>query len=367
MRIALVQRTLDPPGGGNAVAAWMVHALAPAHDVVTITERPWHADAVNAFYGTAIDPARVVQVHTAWPWSLVRRLPGRLDRLRMAVIERRAHDVAADRYVTADNYAVFPRPGLQYVHFPAPLDPEPREPRALVVPYFRATDRIARGSRHRAAANRTLANSAWTAARLPEPVRARAVVLYPPVPDPGTGDAWAARVDEVLCVGRFHGSKRLDLAIEIVRRAREHVAGLRLALVGSTVDARCARRLRALAAPHTWVTIEEDLPQPALHARMRRARFGLHLMVDEHFGIAPAEMARAGCLPLVHDSGGLVEVVGGRPDLRWGTEDEAVARLAALANAPARAEALSRSLALESARFSTDRFVAEFLALVEGR
>lgn len=367
MRIALVQRTLDPPGGGNAVAAWMVHALAPAHDVVTITERPWRADAVNAFYGTAIDPARVMQVYAAWPWSLTARLPGRLDRLRMAVLERRAHEVAADLYVTADNYAVLPRPGLQYVHFPAVIAPPPQGPRAVVVPYFRATDWIARGPRARAAANRTLANSEWTATRLPEPVREGAVVLYPPVPDPGTGAPWASRVDEVLCVGRFHGSKRLDLAIEIVRRAREHVTGLRLALVGSTVDARYARRLRALASAHGWVTIEEDPPQQALHARMRRARFGLHLMVDEHFGIAPAEMARAGCLPLVHDSGGLVEVVGGRPDLRWGTEDEAVARLVALADDPARAEALSRTLSNESARFSAERFSAEFLALVEAR
>ena len=33
VRILIVQRSLSPPGGGNAVAAWMVHALAGEHDV----------------------------------------------------------------------------------------------------------------------------------------------------------------------------------------------------------------------------------------------------------------------------------------------------------------------------------------------
>ena len=33
LRILIVQRSLSPPGGGNAVAAWMVHALAGRHDL----------------------------------------------------------------------------------------------------------------------------------------------------------------------------------------------------------------------------------------------------------------------------------------------------------------------------------------------
>ena len=62
-----------------------------------------------------------------------------------------------------------------------------------------------------AAVNLTLTNSRWTASglvRLGEVSTPR--VLYPPVRDPGAGLAWADRDDTFLCIGRFHGSKRIE-------------------------------------------------------------------------------------------------------------------------------------------------------------
>ena len=41
MRVLLIQRTLAPPGGGNAVGAWMLQALAGTHEVDTLTLRGW--------------------------------------------------------------------------------------------------------------------------------------------------------------------------------------------------------------------------------------------------------------------------------------------------------------------------------------
>src|SRR4051812_38490316 len=61
VRVLIAQRSLAPPGGGNAVAAWMVHALAPDHEVATITEREWSVEETNAFYGTSIPNGRITQ------------------------------------------------------------------------------------------------------------------------------------------------------------------------------------------------------------------------------------------------------------------------------------------------------------------
>ena len=61
MRILLVQRSLNPPGGGNAVAAWMLHALAGGHEVATMTASRWDVARTNAFYGTSIPGGRVQQ------------------------------------------------------------------------------------------------------------------------------------------------------------------------------------------------------------------------------------------------------------------------------------------------------------------
>jgi hypothetical protein len=53
-RILIVQRSLSPPRGRNAVAAWMVHALAGAHEVATVTASNWSAEETNALYGALL-------------------------------------------------------------------------------------------------------------------------------------------------------------------------------------------------------------------------------------------------------------------------------------------------------------------------
>lgn len=136
MRILIVQRSLSPPGGGNAVAAWMIHALAAEHDVSTITARDWSTADTNAFYGTAI-PERIAKHVIPGPWQWLSALPeDRLTRLRMCSVLCYARPLAATHQllITADNFAPFSKPGIQYVHFPADLQPEPAQWPALVHP-----------------------------------------------------------------------------------------------------------------------------------------------------------------------------------------------------------------------------------------
>src|SRR5687768_841216 len=128
MRVLLVQPSLRPPGGGNAVAAWMVHALADRHDVATLTATPWSPDDANAFYGTAIPGDRVTRHVIPPPLSWLGRLPEyRGHRLRLCSVMRYARQLANqfDLTVAADSYGAFARPGIQYVNFPAALHPRP--------------------------------------------------------------------------------------------------------------------------------------------------------------------------------------------------------------------------------------------------
>lgn len=345
----------------------MLHALEPHHAVDTLTLAPWGADQVNLFYGTSIRGARVGRHVVPLPWSIVAAFPeGRLYRLRMSILLRAARALAAgyDLLVTADDYGAFERPGLQYVHFPAAFNRGTAGAHTVVRVYFAWCDRLLGLPWERAAANLTLANSRWTAVRLRGAPRVR--VMYPPVADPGEGDPWDARADTFLCVGRFHPTKRIETVVSIVRRLRAGaIPGARLLIVGSAVHAAYARTIRRTAARDAdWIAVREDVARSELHALMGRSRYGLHAMADEHFGMATAEMARAGCLVFPHKSGGSVEAVGGEPRLLWATEDEAVSRVGALAiDAGARDEVRAR-LRRHAAGFSAERFVDEFLAVV---
>jgi glycosyltransferase involved in cell wall biosynthesis len=189
-------------------------------------------------------------------------------------------------------------------------------------------------------------------------------VLYPPVLDPGPSLPWPDRDDAFLCVGRFHESKRIDTAIAIVRQARaEAMPGARLVIVGSAVDARYTARIKSIAArERDWIELREDPARLELNRLMGRTRFGIHAMIDEHFGMATAEMTRAGCLVFAHRSGGSGEVLNHEDRLLWADQHDAVRKIAAMQHADA---GLLQSRLIQHARqFSPDAFAERFRGIV---
>ncbi|MEP6784058.1 MAG: glycosyltransferase [Acidobacteriota bacterium] len=367
MRILLVQRSLRPPGGGNAVAAWMVHALAGHHDIATLTAAAWNTSETNAFYGTSIPEAGITRLVSPIPWRWLSAVPeDRWTRLRMCAVLREAATLASqyDLMISADNFAPFPKRGIQYLHFPLRLQPEPARTRAIVTPYFALCNRVLRSSWGDAANNLTLANSQWTAdglARLgevPSPI-----VIYPPVLDPGAGLPWAERDDTFLCVGRFHGSKRIEAAISIIKKARAlSMPHTKLTIVGSPVDAEYTSRIRTMAAQDHWIEFREDLSRQELNRLMGRSRYGIQAMEGEHFGMAAAEMTRAGCLVFAHNSGGSPEVLNREASLLWSTEEEAVQKVIALGETGV--EPLRNRLLAHARAFSSEAFVDRFRSIV---
>ena len=368
MRILIVQRSLSPPGGGNAVAAWMVHALAEGHRVDTLTSRPWSADATNTFYGTAIPNHGITKHVIPPPWSWLSSLPEhRATRLRMCSVLRFARPLAAqyDLLLTADNYGAFAKPGMQYLHFPAALNPTPRL-RAIVNMYFAFCDAVMGMPWSDAVRNSTLANSQWTAAGLEQLSGIRAQVLYPPVVDPGEGLPWHERHNAFLCIGRFHGSKRIEMVMSIVRRLRTHaLPGARLIIAGSPVDPEYSARIKQAAArDRDWIEFRQDLPRSEINRLIGECRYGLQAMEHEHFGMATAELARGGCLVFPHHSGGSPEVVNGEAALLWRSEDDAVARISALAHDAALCDAVRARLRRHTQTFAPEQFAERMRAIV---
>ena len=347
----------------------MVHALAGEHDVATLTAAEWSPAETNRFYGTAI-PGDVTRHVIPAPGRWLAPLPAdRLTRLRMCTVLRHARSLASqyDLLISGDHFTAFPRRGIQYVYFPALLRPEPARWGALVRPYFQLCDWVLGAPWSDAARNVTAVTSQWTADRLRQIGEIREpIVLYPPVVDPGEGVPWEQRENTFLSIGRFHETKRVEIAIAIIERVRANsLPDARLVVVGSPVDAAYTSRVRGLAArAGDWIEIKEDLPREELNALMRRSRYGIHAMIGEHFGMATAEMARAGCLVFAHNSGGSPEVLNHDAALLWNDDAEAVGRIAALTASP-RAAAISAGLRQHAAQFSTDAFVTRFRTLIE--
>jgi glycosyltransferase involved in cell wall biosynthesis len=372
-RVLIVQRTMQPPGGGQSIAAWMIEALKDRHDVTVCTAAPVDFEAVNRFFGTAIRPAEVTIVRA--PSALVRLLepiPLRLALLKDALFWRHVGSItsgAHDVLISGNNEADFGRPGIQYIHYPWTLRPRPDRRwyhlAPLVAPYYGVCDRLARFSTEGARLNLCLVNSDWTGALVRRQYGVATRTVYPPVMSSVAAVPWEKRENGFLCIGRLTREKQIERVIDIVDRVRESVPDVRLHIVG-TVDAPAyARRIRRqVSARAAWITLHENLSRGELLRLMASQRYGIHGMRQEHFGIAIAEMASAGVVVFVPDDGGQVEIVGGDERVLYRTPDDAVRKIRRVLGDTAEQERLSAALAARRELFSTDRFVRSIREIV---
>jgi glycosyltransferase involved in cell wall biosynthesis len=378
-RVLLVQPSMQPPGGGNGVAAWMLQALADAHDVTVLSWRPIDVEAIDRFFGTSLGTARFATRVVPAAWRRVADplpVPGALLRSSLLMRYTRRVTDGFDVIIGAHNETDYGRRGIQYVHYPAYLRPRPDvdlrwyHVAPLLAAYYRVTDAIAGFSVSRMKTNLTLANSDWTAAQVFRSLGIHAQTLYPPVVEGEPPAGWADRRRGFLAMGRISPEKEYERVIRILARVRAHASDVTLTIVGTFDHASRGymQRLTALVASldaHTWVSFRENLPRADVRALIASHRYGIHGMREEHFGMAPAEMVRGGMLVWVPNGGGQVEIVGDSPLLRYGSEEEAAAQILSVIANPHEEQRLRDHLAHHGERFSVERFVATVRALVE--
>jgi glycosyltransferase involved in cell wall biosynthesis len=368
--VLIIQSTLRPPGGTQAVAAWMVEALKDTCDVGLACWEPPVFEDVNRAYGTTIRD-RDVTVH-AVP-SAYRRLatamPVSLALFRWALVLRLARRVAKsyDVLISAENEADLGREAIQYIHYPRQLRPRPaadlrwyHRPRALLAAYYAVCDRLTGFTLAGVRRNRTLANSEWTADRVREmDGDVEVSVLPPPVAPVPISLPWEARANGFLCIGRIAAEKEIEKVIAIVEAVRQQVPDVELHLVGSRgPEAAYYARVRTLvAARSSWLHLHEHLSRHALQQMIGSYRYGIHGMRDEHFGMATAEMVEGGCIVFAPDAGGQVEIVGHNSGLLYANPDDAVRKIVQVLNSPDRQADLRAELARRRGAFSSDRFM----------
>jgi glycosyltransferase involved in cell wall biosynthesis len=186
--------------------------------------------------------------------------------------------------------------------------------------------------------------------------------VYPPVTAEFPDVPWERRAPGFVCIGRISPEKELDRVIDIVSAVRRHVPDVTLHIVG-TPDHRAYHRRIAARARAAGFTLHENISRTELVALLTRQRYGIHGMLEEHFGMAPAELVRAGCLVWVPDGGGQVEIVAERR-LTYASTADAVAKILRTMRDPRETAALRAHLAARAALFSPERFMREVRAAV---
>ncbi len=368
-------------GGSEARALWLLQALRAQYDVTLVTLGPVDLPRLNAYYGTRLEPSDLCVSRPRVGRWLARRASG--DALRTAVLERHVRSRAAeyDLLISAHNLLDFGRPGIQFIadwsflpHVRRSLHGstsvlDGRGPgRTCARCAYRSIVRAVRAGRASPGPRSddyVIANSAFTARMMVQHLgRAPDAVLYPPVGGPPDGDTHEERRPDFVSLGRIRPEKRIPDQIEILRnvRARGHDVSLRLC--GGPVTGDYAAHIRRLVhAEAGWVSWDGPVEGAAKWAVLSAHRFGIHATRGEGFGIATAEMIRAGCIVFAPDHGGPAELLD-EPGLTYGSLGEATEKIALLLGDPARQARLAARLRDRGARFTEEAFTSRSLDVV---
>jgi glycosyltransferase involved in cell wall biosynthesis len=378
-RVLLVQPSMQPPGGGNGVAAWVLQALVPEHRVTVLSWRPVEIEPINRFFGTHLARSDFDTIVVPGSWRVLPDhlpVPATLIKLSLLMRYTRRISAAYDVIFGVHNETDYGRRGIQYVHYPTYLRPRPEvdlrwyhPPQSGLNLYYALADRIARFSLERMKHNVTLVNSNWTGAHVQRFLGIRTRTLYPPVIDPAPAVPWPERRNGFLAVGRISPEKEFERTMHILARVRASAPDLTLTIIG-TRDRHARRYFQSLTSLARslgpWIEFRDNLARDEIKALMASHRYGIHGMREEHFGMAPAELARAGAVVWVPQGGGQMEIVGNEPALMYESDTDAVSKITRTLADPAEQQRLRTLLAGVSEQFSTTHFMRQVREIVAG-
>jgi glycosyltransferase involved in cell wall biosynthesis len=144
-------------------------------------------------------------------------------------------------------------------------------------------------------------------------------VIYPSVEMAKFQTKNGRRYDAIVTLGRFTASKRQLDQIGLAA-CMPHTP---FHIVGFTGNGHYYQRCRNAISQNSLANVHlyPDAPFDKVLALLQQSKYFLHTLINEPFGITAAQAITAGCVPIVHDSGGQREVVP-EESLRYRVLDE---------------------------------------------
>lgn len=212
--------------------------------------------------------------------------------------------------------------------------------------------------------NKQVANSVFTKEALLKvypSFKGDVEVLYPPVEKVNLPKE-KKDANLVVSLGRFSPDKRQMEQIEIASKCPE----LKFVLMGfinsQAYFEQCQAKINELGLSN--VSLLGDAPKAEVDQTLAKATFFLHNLRNEPFGITAVQGIQAGCIPLVHNSGGQKEVVP-MENLRYSSIQDAIEKLRLLQdlNEDER-QNIQKSLIDNCKQFEATTFEANFKRLL---
>jgi glycosyltransferase involved in cell wall biosynthesis len=376
LKIAIIHPEFREGGGSEAGPLWTAEALKKDYAVTIITMGELDFARFNRAYGTDIhnDEIRLIEIPIP---PFFRK---RFDAFRGYRLARYCRRVAKDYDLMVSTYNVmdFGVRGLQFIAdfsfsdslrrsfdgFKSGINGVFYKDSVLRRIYLYLASALAGTTGEGWKKNITIANSDWSGRIVKNVFGIETRTIYPPVFGSFPDVPWEDRKDGFVCIGRLVPEKRIDRMIEIMRRVRERRPGVSLHIVGSSGNSQYMEKLNKLAAKNSsWLFMEGGKFGKDKLDFLARHKYGIHGHPGEAFGIAVAEMVKAGCLTFVPVTGGPAEIVG-HEALLYSDVDDAVQKIERVLANNSFSEELRACLAKQGEKFSVERFKDEIRGCV---
>lgn len=360
MKILLVHPRLSVKGGGERVAIHSILAATRAgHDVSLLTEEFDEAsfedffgcsglfDKVKRSYYPAFKPVLGPRL------LLYQRLAYHWFRIKHTVANGEFDAILSTQDI---GYVPSMRaPVIQYCYFPEYFSHlQGSSPSPIWRLYYRPASSFYRNRVRRVGTLLSVSN--YTGNFIKDKWNRDSLTVYPPCPIENYAPLSRTRKREnlVVTVGRIVPEKRFHAFIELAKM----VPNTRFVAIGSfSHEARSYFDWLKKIAPENFSLVESPLRK--VREILGRAMAYVHCAQGEHFGITIVEAMAAGCVPVVHDSGGPIEIVTSDVGFRWQDLASAANQIKMLAENDNLREKLSSAASTRAKRFGVETFESE--------
>jgi glycosyltransferase involved in cell wall biosynthesis len=378
-KIAICHPALKKGGGSEARPLWMAEALKKDYDVTLVTMGSLDLDKFNHAYGTHLTRKEITLVELPVPVLF----GNQFDALRSYRLARFCKEQSSnyDLMISTYNVMDFGRRGIQFIadfsfddNLRRSFDFSPDGAKGLLYKnsllrtLYLAFGRVLSGTykgKNGWKDNLTIANSDWSGRIMKEAYRIDSKTVYPPVIGDFPIIPWQEREYGFVCLGRLVPEKKTDELIRILSEVRKKGHDVHLHIIGKIDGSDYVKSLQSLAREESnWVFMEGGMFGKEKTEFLAKHKFGIHGRRKEAFGIAVAEMVKAGCIPFVPNDGGQTEIVD-HPALLYSNIEDAAEKIAKVLRNEAMQMELRQHLALQAKKFSADNFIEEIRHLVQ--
>jgi glycosyltransferase involved in cell wall biosynthesis len=348
MRVGLMHQNINRCSGREAVTISMMKCLKELNfKIFLLCGKKTNNDSILAHFGRniEIDEELVLPIWT-------RKIQTYFEFILPSIMKPFC-DVIINPY-TSD---LLPWVDVTYIHYPKPLLLYQKAVEHSSWDYnYKLYQSLERALRFRASHKLFLANSFFTAQATRKQFGVNPVVIYPPVDLKNSGGLKSDinKKNLVLTISQFSPGKELEKIPSMARNIDANFV-----ILGSMYDEASYRRVRRLIKNYDLkdrVTTITNAPFRVKMELLQKAKVYLHTMPFEHFGISIVEGMGAGCIPVVHDSGGPKEYVP--REWRYNGVEDAVQKIKQALHSWS--PSVAQSMKTIAYQFREERFQNEF-------